>query len=167
MEVQMVKTKRHRPQFDFLEDKILLSVGMPDPAATTHKQLAKKFLLSGSLVGLPNGTPGVTGYTVASFPVSGDLASMGSVSGSLNLADPLIPIGKFPDLNGALLTVRNVQGSVQMTITQTKKHTYKFSIVSGIGKYASVMDSGTTAISSAPASLDLLINLHSTAIQKT
>ena len=58
---------------------------------------------------------------------------MGTVHGSFSLADSFIPIGKLPDLAGASLTLENSKGTVQLAIAQTKKHDYKFTIVSGTG----------------------------------
>ena len=48
----MLKTRRRLPQFDCLEGKVLLSVGMANPAASAHRETAKRFLLNGSLSGL-------------------------------------------------------------------------------------------------------------------
>ena len=65
---------------------------------TKHHDVAKQFVITGSLSGLPDGLPGVAGYTELSFPVSGHVASMGTVQGSFRLADSFIPIGKLPNL---------------------------------------------------------------------
>jgi hypothetical protein len=166
MEVPMLNTKRHLPQFDSLEGKVLLSAGMADPAAAKHHDKAKPFVMTGSLSGLPNGSPGVAGFTATSFPVSGHLTSMGTVHGSFSLAEPFIPIGKLPDLSGAALTLKNSNGTVQLAIAQTKKNDYKFTIDSGTGKYTSTSGAGTMKISSTHAAIDLVISLHSTAIKK-
>jgi hypothetical protein len=166
MEVPMLNTKRHLPQFDSLEGKVLLSAGMADPAVTKHHDKVKPFVMTGSLSGLPNGSPGVDGYTTTSFPVSGHLASMGTVHGSFSLADPFVPIGKLPDLAGASLTLKNSKGTVQLAIAQTKKNDFKFTIDSGTGKYASNSGSGTMEISSTRAAIDLAISLHSTTVKK-
>ncbi len=157
----MLKTRRRLPQFDCLEGKVLLS------AATVHRDLAKRFLLNGSLSGLPNGSPGVNGYTETSFPVAGHLASMGTVNGSFSLEDAFIPIGKKPDLNGASLTLENSKGSVQLAIVQSKKHQYKFTVVSGTEGYLKASGSGTMVIASPQSTLDLVIKLHSTAVKKS
>ena len=162
----MLNTKRHLPQFDSLEGKVLLSAGMADPAATKHHDKAKPFVMTGSLSGLPNGSPGVAGFTATSFPVSGHLASMGTVHGSFSLAKPFIPIGKLPDLSGAALTLENSKGTVQLAIARTKKNDYKFTIDSGTGKYTSTSGSGTMQIASTHAAIDLVISLHSTAAKK-
>ncbi len=163
----MLKTKRRLPQFDCLEGKILLSAGMTDPAAVVHRDVAKRFLLNGSLSGLPNGLPGIDGFTETSFPVAGHLASMGKVNGSFSLESTFIPIGKQPDLNGASLTLENAKGSVHLNIAQAKKHHYKFTVISGTEGYASAAGSGTIAISSPQSALNLVIKLHSTAGKKS
>jgi hypothetical protein len=167
MEVPMLNTKRHLPQFDSLEGKVLLSAGMANSAATKHHDKAKPFVMTGTLSGLPNGSPGVAGYTATSFPVAGHLASMGTVQGSFSLANPYIPIGKLPDLAGASLTLENSKGTVQLAIAQTKKNNYKFTVDAGTGKYTSTSGAGTMKISSTHAAIDLVISLHSTAVKKT
>jgi hypothetical protein len=167
MEVPMLKTKRRLPQFDCLEGKVLLSAGMADPAAAVHRDAAKPFLLNGSLSGLPNGSPGIDGFSETSFPVAGHLASMGKVNGTFSLEDAFIPIGKKPDLNGTVLTLENSKGSVHLAIAQSKKHQYKFTVVSGTAGYAKASGSGTMAISSPRDALNLVIKLHSTAIKKS
>jgi hypothetical protein len=161
----MLNTRRHFPQFDSLEGKVLLSAAMAEPAAKHHDK-AKSFIMTGSLSGLPNGSPGVAGYTATSFPVAGHVASMGNVHGSFSLADSFIPIGKLPDLAGASLTLENSKGTVQLAIAQAKKKDYKFTIDSGTGKYASALGSGTMKIASTHAAIDLAINLHTTTIKK-
>jgi hypothetical protein len=163
----MLKTRRRLPQFDCLEGKVLLSAGIADPAATVHRDAAKRFVLNGSLSGLPNGSPGIDGFTETSFPIAGHLGSMGKVNGSISLEDAFIPIGKKPDLNGASLTLENTKGSVRLAITQAKKHQYKFTVVSGTEGFAKAVGSGTIAISSPPNALDLMIKLHSTAVKKS
>ena len=133
----MLKTKRHLPQFESLEDKVLLSTGMSNPAKAKHHDTAKRFVMSGSLSGLPNGSPGIAGYTETSFPISGHVASMGTVRGSFSLADSFIPVGKMPNLAGASLTLENSKGTVQLVIAQKKKHEYQFTVVSGSDHYRS------------------------------
>ena len=163
----MLKTKRRLLQFDSLEGKLLLSASVANPASTKHHETVKRFVMTGSLSGLPNGSPGVAGYTETSFLVAGHLASMGSVDGSFSLADPFIPIGKLPNLGGASLTLENSKGIVQLAIGQTKKHKYKFTIVSGTDSYAKASGSGTMAISSVASSLDLVVKMQSTATKKS
>ena len=162
----MLKTRRRIPQFDSLEGKVLLSAGMAEPAATVHHEKAKPILLNGSLSGLPNGSPSINGFTETSFPVAGHLASLGKVNGSFSLKDAFIPVGKKPNLNGASLTLENSKGSVQLAIAQSKKHQYKFTVVSGTEGFRSASGSGTMAISSPQSALDLVIKLHSTAAKK-
>jgi hypothetical protein len=157
----MLKTRRRLPQFDCLEDKVLLS------AAAGHRDVAKRFLLNGSLSGLPNGSPGINGFTETSFPVAGHLASMGKINGSFSLEDGFIPVGKQLNLNGASLTLDNSKGSVHLAIAQAKKHQYKFTVVSGTKGYAKAAGSGTIAISSPQGALDLVIKLHSTVVKKS
>ena len=144
-----VDSERHVLQFDSLEGKVLLSTGIGShPAKTKHHDTIKPFVMNGSLSGLPNGSPGVAGYTATSFPIVGRLASMGSVQGSFSLADPFIPIGKLPNLVGASLSLENSRGTVQLAITQTKKNDYKFTIVSGTEHYASAAGAGKMEIES-------------------
>ena len=162
----MLKTRRRIPQFDSLEGKVLLSTGIADPAATVHRAAAKRFLLNGSLSGLPNGSPGIDGYTETSFPVAGHLASMGKVSGSFSLENAFIPIGKKPNLNGASLTLENSKGTIHLAIAQANKHQYKFTVVSGTEGYAKAAGSGTIALSSPQSALDLVVKLHSTVVKK-
>jgi hypothetical protein len=166
MEVLMLNSKRYQPQFDSLEGKVLLSASMANSAATKHHDKVKPFVMTGSLSGLPNGSPGVAGYTATSFPVSGHLASMGTVHGSFGLAHSFVPIGKLPDLAGASLSLENSKGTVQLAIAQTKKNHYKFTVDSGTGKYTSASGSGTMKIASTHAAIDLVISLHSTAVKK-
>jgi hypothetical protein len=163
----MLKTKRRLLQFDSLEGKVLLSAGMANPAATKHHNMVKPFVMTGSLSGLPNGFPGVAGYTETFFPVVGHLASMGRVNGSFSLADPFIPIGKLPDLAGASLTLENSKGTVQLAIAQAKKHKYKFTVISGTDSYAKASGAGTMAISSIQSNLNLVVKMQSTATKKS
>jgi hypothetical protein len=163
----MLKTKRRLLQFDSLEGKVLLSAGMANPAATKYHDTVKPFVMTGSLSGLPNGSPGVAGYTETSFPVAGHLASMGRVNGSFSLADPFIPIGTLPDLAGASLTLKNSKGTVQLAIAQAKKHKYKFTVISGTDSYAKASGSGTMAISSIQSNLDLVVKMQTTATKKS
>jgi hypothetical protein len=162
----MLKTKRHLPQFESLEDKLLLSTGMSNPAKAKHHDTVKRFVITGSLSGLPNGLPGVAGYTETSFPVTGHVTPMGTVHGSFSLADSFIPVGKMPNLTGASVTLENAKGNVQLAIAQTKKHDYKFTIISGTDDYASASGSGTMAIGSRRDTIDLVISLHSTTTKK-
>ncbi len=163
----MLKTKRRHLQFDSLEGKLLLSAGKAGPAASGHREVAKPLVLTGVLSGLPNGQPGLDGYTETSFPVSGRLGSMGNVTGSFGLADAFIPVGKLPDLNGASLTLKNQKGTVDLTIRQAKKKEYMFTVVSGTDDYTSASGSGTITVSTPAEALNLAINFHSTTTTKS
>jgi hypothetical protein len=167
MEVPMLKSKRHLPHFDSLEHKLLLSAGIADIATTQRHDPAKRFVLTGSISGLPSGIPGVAGYTETSFPISGHSGSMGIITGSFKLANPFIPIGKLPNLAGASLTLANTKGTIALSISQAKAHEYKFSIISGTDKFAKASGSGTMTISSVRSSLDLIVKLKSTLAEKT
>ena len=94
-EVPMSTTARRtrRPAFESLEGKILLSTGMADPALAVHRAKVQRFSLNGTLKGIPFGTIQQAGIFVTAFFVTGSPRSMGKVSGSLNLADPLLSPG--------------------------------------------------------------------------
>ena len=79
----MAKTKQHAIAFDSLEVKVLLTTGIADPAVTVYHYKALRFQLTGTLYGLPSGISGPNGYIVSSFSLSGRVASMGNVSGSV------------------------------------------------------------------------------------
>lgn len=158
----MSKPKRHRPQFDLLEEKVLLSTVAISPTASKHHKSIKPFALTGSFSGLPNGSTGVAGYTESSFPVSGHVASMGAVDGSLNLADPFIPIGKLPNLAGSSVVLESSKGAIDLAVTKSKNHKYKFKVISGTAKYALATGSGTMTISSIQSNLNLVFKLQST-----
>ncbi len=162
----MLKTTRRPLTFDSLEGKLLLSAATAHLAKTAHHHAAEHFLLNGSLSGLPNGKPGVDGFTETSFPVTGRLASLGAVHGSFSLQHTFIPIGTMPNFSGALLTLENSKGGVQLSITQATKHQYKFTIVSGTQSYASASGSGTMVMSSPRSSLDLLMTLRTQVAKK-
>jgi hypothetical protein len=166
MEVLMSKTKRRALHFDSLEGKVLLSTGLADRAKAAHHADVKRFLLNGSLSGLPNGSPGVNGFTETTFPVSGHLASTGTVNGSFDLKSAFIPVGKLPNLNGASLTLENSKGSIQLAITQSKKQKYDYTVVAGTDDYASKSGAGTMTISSPHSALNLVIRMHSTTVKK-
>ena len=163
----MLKSKRHLAHFDALEHKLLLSEVIAHAVTTRHHDLAKRFVLTGSISGLPSGNPGVAGYTETSFPISGHAGSMGTVTGSFKLANSFIPIGKLPNLAGASLSLANTKGTVELSIGQAKDHKYKFSIISGTHKFAKASGSGTMTISSTRSSLDLVVKLKSTLTEKT
>ena len=162
----MLKTTCRPLAFDSLEGKVLLSAATAQPAKAAHHHPAERFLLNGSLLGLPNGKPGVDGFTETSFPVTGRLASLGAVHGAFSLQDTFIPIGTKPNFSGASLTLENSKGSVQLSITQPKKHQYEFTIVSGTQAYTSESGSGTMVILSPRSSLDFVMTLHTQVAKK-
>jgi hypothetical protein len=157
----MLKTKRRTLQFDCLEGKVLLSTGMADPAATVRRDVVKRLLLDGALYGIPSGTTGPEGYTVSTFSVVGHTASTGKVSGSFNLADSFVPIGKLPNLGDASLTLTDLKGSVQLTIAPSKTDLYRFTITSGTNHYADATGSGTLMIAPTQGTINFVIMLHS------
>lgn len=157
----MLKTKRRTLQFDSLEGKVLLSTGMADPAATVKRDVVKPFLLTGTLYGIPSGTTGPEGYNVSTFTVVGHTAAMGNVSGSFNLADTFVPIGKRPDLGNASLTMTNRKGSVQLAIAPSKTDLYHFKITSGTNHYADATGSGTLTIAPTQGTINFVIVVHS------
>ena len=159
----MTKTARRTLAFDSLEGKILLSTGMADPAATVHKAMFKRFLLNGTLQGIPYGSIHQGGIEVSSFSLTGTARSMGKVAGSLGLADPLIAPGKKPNLSNATLTLSNSRGSVQLKMAASPSNRYIFVLTSGSGNYASEFGSGTAVISFNQRMHEYLVKLHSSA----
>jgi hypothetical protein len=157
----MLKTKRRTLQFDSLEGKILLSTGIADPAAAVHRQVAKRILLNGALYGIPSGTTGPEGFNVSTFSVGGHTVSMGKVSGSFTLANTFVPIGKWPDLGNATLTLTSQKGSVQLAIAPSKTKLYHFTITSGTNHYAAATGSGTLRMSPMQGSINFVIIVHS------
>lgn len=157
----MRKTRRHTPQFDALEGKVLLSTGIANPAATLHRQPAKRVVLNGTLHGLPSGSTGPQGYSVSSFQVGGHAGSMGNVGGAFDLADGVIPIGRLPDLSNASLILANQKGSVVLMISASQKNHYRFKILGGTGSDARAFGSGSVKISSSHNSFDFDIKLRS------
>jgi hypothetical protein len=161
MEVPMLKTHRRTLHFDCLERKVLLSTAMADPALSVHRAVAKRFVLNGALYGLPTGSAGPDGYTVASFAVAGHLGSMGRVQGTFLLNDKFVPIGKLPDLSKSLLIVTNRKGSLLLSIQPSETHRYHFQIVAVTRSYASASGSGTVTISPQRGSIDLVLEFRS------
>ena len=114
----MSRTTRRTLAFDAMEGRVLLSAGMADPAkvvhlaALAHRSRARvpRFLLNGTLRGIPFGTVGPDGINVESFTLVGKAQSMGKVAGSLALTNTTISPGKKPDLSNATLIVSNLQG---------------------------------------------------------
>jgi hypothetical protein len=157
----MLKTKRRTLQFDSLEGKVLLSTGMADPAVTVKRDIVKRFLLNGSLAGLPIGSTGPAGLSMTTFSAAGHVASMGNVNGTFNLADTFVPIGKRPNLSNATLMLTNSKGSVQLMIAASKTSVYHYTITAGTDHYASATGSGTLMIAPAQGSINFVIALHS------
>lgn len=158
----MLKTRRHTPQFDVLEGKVLLSTGMADPAIARDGQVAKRVDLNGTLRGLPSGSTGTLGFTVTSFLVGGSVSKLGKVNGAVNLADKIIPFGMLPDLSSTALVLANQKGSVVLLISPSKTNRYRFSVVGGTGEDSGATGSGSLKISSGHNSFEFKITLHST-----
>jgi hypothetical protein len=161
MEVPMLKTQRRTLQFDSLEDKVLLSTGLGHRAATVKRDAVKNLILNGALYGIPSGSTGPEGYTVATFTVGGDTRSLGNVSGSIDLTNTFVPIGKRPNLGDSSLTLGNRKGSVQLTVAPSKTNIYHFTIASGTDHYAGATGSGTLTISPERGTIDFVIKVHS------
>jgi hypothetical protein len=147
-EVAMPRTTRRSPTFEAMEGRVLLSSGMRDPAAQVHRSRASTghFMLNGALVGIPYGRVGQDGIVVSAFPLSGRAKSMGKVTGSLILTDPIIAPGRQPDLSNATLTLTNARGSVQIKTAASPSNRHVFVVTYGSGAYASVYGSGTATI---------------------
>ena len=133
----MSKTTRRTLSFDSLEGKVLLSTGMADPAATVARATARGLSLKGILTGVSN----PTGVAVTSFTVKGNAGAMGRVRGTLALAIPLTP-GRAPKLSGAILTLTNRLGHVQLTIGKSSIPYYNYVITAGTGSFAGASGSG-------------------------
>jgi hypothetical protein len=144
----MSRTTRRTPTFDAMEGRVLLSSGMRDPAAHVHRAEFNvgHFKLNGTLVGIPYGTIGQDGIVVSAFPLSGRAKSMGKVTGSLSLTDPIIAPGRQPDLSNATLTLSNARGTVQIKTAESPSNRHVFIVTYGSGAYASVYGSGTAII---------------------
>lgn len=156
----MLKTHRRSLHFDSLEGKVLLSVGLADPAATVHRSVIKPFVLNGSVQGLPTGEFGSKGLVVSSFAVSGHLGSMGKVTGFFLLSDKVVTPGTMPNLANSLLVLTSSEGSLLLGIKPSKHH-YSFQIIGVTTNYTSVSGSGTLTVSPSPTLADLVITLHS------
>lgn len=144
----MARTKRHALEFDSLEGKLLLSMGMADPAATVYHHQTFRFHLNGVLSGLPSGTASPKGFTISSFPLNGHAASMGTVEGAFFLKYTYVPSGKLPDLSKATLVLINQKGRVDIALNATASHHYRFKIMSGTGIYTFASGKGNLNISS-------------------
>jgi hypothetical protein len=140
-----MKTQRRSLQFDCLEGKVLLSVGMADPASTVYRAASATFRLNGSLFGVPISTGSSNGTDVSSFTLKGTLASMGRVKGTFALADAF-NYGGQPNLSNARLTLSNRKGSVAIQIGMSSTNFYDYIITSGSGRFASASGSGIVAL---------------------
>ncbi len=157
----MAATRQLTLQFDCLEGKVLLSTVMADPAATVHQETINRFHLNGKLHGIPSGTAVPNGFMVSSFQISGNIASMGVVEGSLFLKYNFIQAGKLPDLSKANLVLVNQQGRVNISLNATGSHDYKFTIMSGSGIYTFASGKGNLTVSGSPKSPEFTIKLKS------
>jgi hypothetical protein len=164
-EVLMWRTRRRFLQFESVEDKVLLSMGLAIMAKPVHQAVVNNFHLNGALVGLPLGTAVHNGFGVSMFLVQGHMNSMHRVTGFLNLVDTLILTGKKPNLNGASLELVNKEGSVVISIKQTTTRYYQFDVQSGSGSYAGAAGSGILVIltNGQSKALSFTIRLHTTA----
>ena len=137
----MSRTTRRTLAFDAMEGRVLLSAGMADPAAVVHRAALAhrtrasmpRFLLNGTLRGIPFGTVGPDGINVQSFTLVGKAQSMGRVAGSLALNNTIISPGKKPDLSNATLIVSNLRGGVQLKMAASPSNRYVFIVTSGSG----------------------------------
>jgi hypothetical protein len=143
----MARTRRHTLEFDSLEGKVLLSTVMADPAATVYKQKTTHFHLDGKLSGIPSGAAVPNGLMVSSFPLSGNVASMGNVDGAFFLKYRFIQFRKLPDLSKSNLVLANQNGRVNISLNAAASHHYKFKIMSGSGAYALATGKGTLTVS--------------------
>lgn len=160
----MSRTKQRTLQFDCMEEKVLLSIGLADPASAIPRAVVNNFHLNGSLVGLPLGSAVRNGFAVSTFLVQGHLTSMHRVTGLVNLADNVILAGKKPNMNGASVLLVNKEGTVLLSIKQDAGRYYSFNIASGTGNYVGAAGSGIVVILSNGQSkaLSFVIRLHTT-----
>jgi hypothetical protein len=157
----MSRTARRTLGFDSLEGKVLLSTGLADPAAAVHVAKTKRFLLNGTVYGLPFGSVQQGELLVSTFSLAGNAQSMGNVGGSLKLAHPTITQGKLPDLSNATITLSNSKGSVQLTMAASPSRRYIFVVTGGTGSYASASGSGTAIISFNQKMIEYQIRIRS------
>jgi hypothetical protein len=158
----MPKTKRRSLEFDSLEGKVFLSIGMANPAVAVHRAVVKRISLTGSLTGVyaPAGSP--DGIVVNAFDVKGTLGSLGKVKGVFTLASPFVPGGK-PNLSNASLILSNKKGTVGATIGTSSTKFYDFVITSGTGLYAMASGSGVITLHFSRKVFDyVMMTLHST-----
>jgi hypothetical protein len=159
------RTRTRRPAFESLEGKVLLSTGMADPAWAVHRARERArpqhFLLNGTLKGIPFGTIQQAGIEITAFLLSGHARSMGPVTGSLNMADPLLVPGRMPDLSNAALNLADARGSVQLRMAASPSNRYIFVVTGGTGSYASVYGSGAAVVTYNRRFHEYLVTLHS------
>jgi hypothetical protein len=122
-----------------------------------------RFLLNGTLKGIPFGTIGSGGIDVTSFTLTGSAKSMGKVSGAFDLNDPLIAPGRKPNLSNATVNLFNARGSVQLRMAVSPSNRYVFVVTSGSGAYESAFGSGTAVITYNRRMHDYQVVLHSSA----
>jgi hypothetical protein len=161
MEVSMTKTTRRTLQFESLEGKTLLSSGMANPAAAVHQYRTPRLQLNGTLYGIPSGSSGPEGYVVSSFPISGHIASMGNVTGSLYLTYNIVGKGQMPNLSSASLVLANQAGSVDISLNAFGSSQHKYTIMSGSGIYTYASGKGTLTLSPGHHSHNYVIKLRS------
>ncbi len=153
----MSRAVRRALAFDAMEGRVLLSGGPGHAGAHAHRAAivqahraraaVSHILLNGVVVGIPFGTVTQDGIVVSSFPVKGRVTTMGRVTGSLLLTDPIIAPGRKPDLSNATLNLGNPRGGVQLKTAAAPGTRYIFIVTGGSGAYASAYGSGTAVIS--------------------
>jgi hypothetical protein len=158
----MARTRRHTLEFDSLEGKVLLSTAMADPAAAVYKQKTNQFHLGGKISGIPSGAAVPNGLMISSFPLSGNVASMGNVDGAFFLKYRFVQFRKLPDLSKSSLALFNQKGRVDIALNATGSHHYKFKIMSGSGAYAFASGKGTLTVSGSHDSPYFTIKMQST-----
>jgi hypothetical protein len=160
----MSRTKQRTLQFDCMDEKVMLSVGVVDPASSVARAVVNDFHLNGALVGIPLGSSVQTGFKVSIFLVQGRMSSMGRVTGFVNLVDNLIPAGKKPNLNGASIVLVNKEGTVTLSIKQNMSRYYSFAVDSGTGNYVGAAGSGLGVLlrNGQSKALSFVIRLHTT-----
>jgi hypothetical protein len=156
----MTSPRRHTLGFDYLEGKVLLSTGMANPAAIVHQAKANRFHLSGKLEGIPSGMAVPNGFIVSSFPLNGNVTSMGAVEGAFFLKHSFIPSGKLPNLSKAVLVLVNQKGRVNIALNATASHHYKFTIMSGSGNYTFASGKGNLSVSGSRRSPEFTIKMQ-------
>jgi hypothetical protein len=143
----MQQRRRYPIQFEALEAKVLLSTTAVDPAAAAHVAVkpAKAFVLDTK--------PYVYVFVTARhlrdnsyFQARLDFGHRKQPVGSIGKADMLAQLvgeirraNELPDLGGATMTFSNAKGTVVLSVATSNTTTYRFSIVSATGKFASAV----------------------------